>query len=105
MADRQHRGPHAMRGALFAGYPSTRRVGYCGRKSDGAVIRCASSKGQVLPCGKGASIEATFSDLPCLGYPRPCLRRAFPKPWTVEPMPSGYRVLDANGIVLANGYG
>jgi hypothetical protein len=26
----------------------------------------------------------------------------FPKPWSVEPMPSGYRVLDASGIVLAH---
>ncbi len=28
----------------------------------------------------------------------------FPKPWTVEPMPSGHRVID-NGIVLAHVYG
>jgi hypothetical protein len=32
-------------------------------------------------------------------------QRRFPKPWTVEPMPSGYRVLDANGVVLAHVYG
>jgi hypothetical protein len=25
--------------------------------------------------------------------------------WTVEPMPSGYRVIDANGVVLAHVYG
>jgi hypothetical protein len=31
--------------------------------------------------------------------------RRFPKPWTAEPIPSGYRVLDANGIVLAHVYG
>jgi hypothetical protein len=31
--------------------------------------------------------------------------RRFPKPWSVEPMPSGYRVIDANGIVLAHVYG
>src|SRR5262249_26429781 len=31
--------------------------------------------------------------------------RRFPKPWTVESMPSGYRVIDANGIVLAHVYG
>jgi hypothetical protein len=31
--------------------------------------------------------------------------RRFPKPWTVEPIPSGYRVLDANCIVLAHVYG
>ena len=31
--------------------------------------------------------------------------RRFPKPWTVEQMPSGYRVIDANGIVLATVYG
>jgi hypothetical protein len=29
----------------------------------------------------------------------------FPKPWTVDPMPRGYRVIDANGIVLAHVYG
>jgi hypothetical protein len=29
----------------------------------------------------------------------------FPKPWSVEPLPSGYRVLDANDIVLAHVYG
>jgi hypothetical protein len=31
--------------------------------------------------------------------------RRFPKPWSVEPMPSGYRVIDANGIVLVHVYG
>jgi hypothetical protein len=31
--------------------------------------------------------------------------RRFPKPWSVEPMPSGYRVIDANGVVLAHVYG
>jgi len=31
--------------------------------------------------------------------------RRFSKPWSVEPMPSGYRVFDANGIVLAQVYG
>src|SRR4051794_39535725 len=31
--------------------------------------------------------------------------RRFPKPWTVELIPSGYRVIDANGIVLAHVYG
>jgi hypothetical protein len=31
--------------------------------------------------------------------------RRFPKPWTVQSMPSGYRVIDANGIVLAHVYG
>jgi hypothetical protein len=30
--------------------------------------------------------------------------RRFPKPWSVEPMPSGYRVIDANGVVLAHVY-
>jgi hypothetical protein len=33
--------------------------------------------------------------------PSPC----FPKPWTVQPMPSEYRVIDTNGIVLAHVYG
>jgi hypothetical protein len=31
--------------------------------------------------------------------------RRIPKPWTVEPMPSGYRVIDANAVVLARVYG
>jgi hypothetical protein len=31
--------------------------------------------------------------------------RRFPQSWSVEPMPSGYRVLDANGITLAHAYG
>ena len=31
--------------------------------------------------------------------------RHFPQPWTVEPMPTGYRVVGANGIVLAHVYG
>jgi hypothetical protein len=31
--------------------------------------------------------------------------RRFPKPWMVEPVPCGYRVIDANGIVLAHVYG
>ena len=28
--------------------------------------------------------------------------RRFLKPWSVEPMPSGYRVIDANGLALAH---
>jgi hypothetical protein len=31
--------------------------------------------------------------------------RCFPKPWTVQPMPSEYRVIDGSGIVLAHVYG
>jgi hypothetical protein len=31
--------------------------------------------------------------------------RSFPKPWTVQPITSGYRVIDANGVVLAHVYG
>jgi hypothetical protein len=31
--------------------------------------------------------------------------RRFPKPWTVEPIANGYRVIDANGIILAHVYG
>jgi hypothetical protein len=31
--------------------------------------------------------------------------RRFPKPWSVELMPTGYRVIDANGVVLAHVYG
>jgi hypothetical protein len=31
--------------------------------------------------------------------------RRFPKPWTVESIPAGYRVIDANGIALAYVYG
>ena len=39
------------------------------------------------------------------GLPSAMPSRRFPKPWTVEPMPSGYRVIDANGVVLAHVYG
>jgi hypothetical protein len=31
--------------------------------------------------------------------------RRFPKPWTVEPIPTGYWVIDGNGVVLAHLYG
>jgi len=31
--------------------------------------------------------------------------RRFTKPWSVEQMPTGYRVIDSNGIVLAHVYG
>jgi hypothetical protein len=32
-------------------------------------------------------------------------QRRFPRPWRFEPIPGGYRVLDANGLVLAHVYG
>jgi hypothetical protein len=31
--------------------------------------------------------------------------RRFPRPWRFEPIPGGYRVLDANGVTLAIAYG
>src|SRR5262245_22986717 len=31
--------------------------------------------------------------------------RRFPRPWGVEPIPGGYRVVDANGLALAHVYG
>jgi hypothetical protein len=31
--------------------------------------------------------------------------RRFPPPWTVEPLDAGYKVVDANGQVLAYVYG
>jgi hypothetical protein len=31
--------------------------------------------------------------------------RRFPSPWTVEPLDAGYKVVDANGQVLAYVYG
>jgi hypothetical protein len=40
-----------------------------------------------------------------LGWPAAMPSRRFPKPWSVESTPSGYRVGDANGIVLAHVYG
>ena len=58
-----------------------------------------------MPSGKRATIESIFSDIPELGYPPPMPQRRFPKPWTVDPMPNGYQVIDANGIVLAHVYG
>jgi len=40
-----------------------------------------------------------------LGYPFAMPPRRFPRPWTVEPMPSGHRIIDANAIALAHVYG
>jgi len=31
--------------------------------------------------------------------------RRFPRPWRFEPIPGGYRVIDANGLALAHVYG
>jgi hypothetical protein len=31
--------------------------------------------------------------------------RNFARPWMVEPMPSGYQVIDTNSVVLAHVYG
>ena len=32
-------------------------------------------------------------------------QRCFPRPWRFEPIPGGYRVIDANGLTLAHVYG
>jgi hypothetical protein len=32
-------------------------------------------------------------------------QRRFPRPWRFEPIPDGYRVIDANGLPLAHVYG
>jgi hypothetical protein len=32
-------------------------------------------------------------------------QRCFPRPWRFEPIPGGYRVIDANGLALAHVYG
>src|SRR5262245_27830808 len=32
-------------------------------------------------------------------------QRRFPRPWRFEPIPGGYRVIDANGLALAQIYG
>jgi hypothetical protein len=32
-------------------------------------------------------------------------RRRFPRPWRFEPIPGGYRVIDASGLALARVYG
>jgi hypothetical protein len=32
-------------------------------------------------------------------------QRSFPRPWRFEPIPGGYRVIDANGLALAHVYG
>jgi hypothetical protein len=32
-------------------------------------------------------------------------QRRFPRPWRFEPIPGGYRVIDANGLPLAHVYG
>jgi hypothetical protein len=34
-----------------------------------------------------------------------CLSGRFPRPWRFEPIPGGYRVIDANGLALAHVYG
>jgi hypothetical protein len=49
-------------------------------------------------------ITASYFRLPPTELPSGMRSRQFPKPWSVEPIPSGYRVLDANGIVLAHVY-
>jgi hypothetical protein len=33
------------------------------------------------------------------------MQRRFPPPWTVHPTPSGYRIVDGNGTLLAYVYG
>ena len=37
--------------------------------------------------------------------PRSCWMRRFPAPWTVESIPGGFKVLDADGQSLAYVYG
>jgi len=32
-------------------------------------------------------------------------QRRFPRPWRFEPIPGGYRVIDANGLALAHVFG
>jgi hypothetical protein len=32
-------------------------------------------------------------------------QRCFPRPWRFEPIPGGYRAIDANGLALAHVYG
>ena len=54
----------------------------------------------------GPLIEPAFPEITRLGYRRAMPPRRFPKPWSVEPMLSGYRVIDdANGVVLAQVHG
>jgi hypothetical protein len=38
-------------------------------------------------------------------YARRMPQRRFPPPWRFEPIPGGYRVIDANGLALAHVYG
>jgi hypothetical protein len=38
-------------------------------------------------------------------YARLMPQRRFPRPWRFEPIPGGYRVIDANGLALAHVYG
>ena len=38
-------------------------------------------------------------------YAHPMPQRRFPRPWRFEPIPGGYRVIDANGLALAHVYG
>jgi hypothetical protein len=44
-------------------------------------------------------VTSAFSEGHCYGG------RRFPRPWLFEPIPGGYRVIDANGLALAHVYG
>src|SRR5262249_28043838 len=55
-------------------------------------------------------LSSRLRDLACrcrtgAAYARPMPERRFPRPWRFEPIPGGYRVIDANGLALAHVYG
>lgn len=53
----------------------------------------------------GPQDHRRYFRLPTTELPRAFPRAAFPSPLAVEPMPSGYRVNDTNGKVLAHVHG
>jgi hypothetical protein len=50
----------------------------------------------LIPNGPPAPAQLILAAMP---------QRRFPRPWRFEPIPGGYRVIDANGLALAHVYG
>ena len=54
--------------------------------------RCSPNSGALIPDGPPAAAQLILAAMP---------QRRFPRPWRFEPIPGGYRVIDANGLALA----
>jgi hypothetical protein len=50
----------------------------------------------IIPNGPPAPGQLILAAMP---------QRRFPRPWRFEPIPGGYRIIDANGLALAHVYG